>query len=91
MLLYKKSTTLPKIVDDILVVEVERFALEDNLFDYVITDNLSNIVRKGNFRGPVVQMSTRFFKDGSYKMSITNPHIGETENFEFRKKSFSSI
>lgn len=91
MLLYEKSAKIPKIVDDILVVEVERFSVNNNLFDYVITDNNSNVVRKGNFTGPLVQMSTRFFEDGHYKMRITNAQLGVSENFEFKKKRFSGI
>lgn len=72
-------------VDDLLVVEVAKDAIKENYFDYVILNEQSKAVRKGNFKGPLVQLCTRFFNQGTYKLQVKNTNSTELEEFVFNK------
>jgi hypothetical protein len=81
----KNIHPINKFVDDLLIVEVANDALQENYFEYVILNNQSKAVRKGNFKGPIVQLCTRFISQGTYKLQIKNTAISEQQELIFNK------
>ena len=75
------------IVYDYMFVEVINPALHQKTLQYAITKKGNhNCIRKGNFKGQVVQLRLTHIPDGIYEFSIQN-EIGEQIIFPFEKKS----
>jgi len=56
-------------VSDILFLQVQSATCSE-LFEYCIEDPLKNIVRKGIFRAPDVQIRTSLMKGGKYLLHL---------------------
>lgn len=73
MFLYQGShATISKIVDDILCIEITNSMISEKLFQYKILSLEASIIRKGNFKGPKVQMSLSLMQDASYTFQLFN-------------------
>lgn len=73
------------VVDDLLVLEVAKDALKETAFEYVILNNEAKAIRKGNFKGPLVQLCTRFFSQGTYKLQLKSLTATEHDEIIFNK------
>ena len=66
----KTAVALLQVTNDTVMMEVWHEDRSDCIFDYEIKDTDENIVRRGRFTGPLVQLGTQFLHNGIYDIDL---------------------
>ena len=80
------TVQITPVVFDFLFIEIKDSSLSNSAVQYIVTDGKNGVVRKGSFKGLVMQLRMDFLNDGYYTINI------QFENFEplayrFEKKT----
>lgn len=75
-------------VYDFMFIKVNDPLLCDDLLEYRISDMAGQQVRKGHFRGVVIQLRLTHLEDGAYRITVSTRSEKEVA-YEFTKKTAS--
>ncbi|HRI21095.1 MAG TPA: hypothetical protein PLA68_09070 [Panacibacter sp.] len=80
------------IVDDFMFVEINKYALAGNTFEYKICTTDEKIIRKGQFSGLNVQLRLSFIEEGKYNFQLyLNGEQLQESRFEKRSSYYYNL
>jgi hypothetical protein len=77
---------ITKEVFDFMFIRISDSGFQNQALEYAIVDQTGKTIRKGLFRGAVIQLRLSHLKDGLYQLSLTANHEAIVQHL-FTKKT----